>query len=162
MNAYIITGFRSAVGKAKKGGFKNYRSDDLAVDILNYLALQIPQLDVLEIDDVIVGCANPEGEQGLQVGRLIASRAFGKSIPGMTINRYFICSIFTFSVTIVRKIFVIFNTPMFHINSRIFIIIKILYRKIKNLTKNKKIQQTLEMPEKPQKSDARGSILRRF
>ena len=88
MNAYIITGFRSAVGKAKKGGFKNYRSDDLAVDILNYLALQIPQLDVLEIDDVIVGCANPEGEQGLQVGRLIASRAFGKSIPGMTINRY--------------------------------------------------------------------------
>ncbi|MCZ2102741.1 MAG: thiolase family protein [Chitinophagales bacterium] len=88
MNAYIVTGFRSAVGKAKKGGFRNYRSDDLAVDILTHLLSTVPQLDPLEIDDVIVGCANPEGEQGLQVGRLIASRAFGKTVPGMTINRY--------------------------------------------------------------------------
>jgi acetyl-CoA acyltransferase len=88
MNAYIIKGFRSAVGKAKKGGFRNYRSDDLAVDILNYLVSEIPQLDPKEIDDVIVGCANPEGEQGLQVGRLIAARALGKEVPGMTINRY--------------------------------------------------------------------------
>lgn len=88
MNAYIVTGFRSAVGKAKRGGFRNYRSDDLAVDILTYLASQVPQLDPMQIDDVIVGCANPEGEQGLQVGRLIASRAFGKTVPGMTINRY--------------------------------------------------------------------------
>jgi len=88
MNAYIIKGFRSAVGKAKKGGFRNYRSDDLAVDILTYLASQVPQLDPKEIDDVIVGCANPEGEQGLQVGRLIAARALGKEVPGMTINRY--------------------------------------------------------------------------
>ena len=88
MNAYIIKGFRSAVGKAKKGGFRNYRSDDLAVDILSYLVSEIPQLDPKEIDDVIVGCANPEGEQGLQVGRLIAARALGKEVPGMTINRY--------------------------------------------------------------------------
>lgn len=88
MNAYIVKGFRSAVGKAKKGGFRNYRSDDLAVDILTHLAGQIPQLDPREIDDVIVGCANPEGEQGLQVGRLIASRALGQEVPGMTINRY--------------------------------------------------------------------------
>ena len=88
MNAYIIKGFRSAVGKAKKGGFRNYRSDDLAVDILTYLASQVPQLDPKEIDDVIVGCANPEGEQGLQVGRLIAARALGNEVPGMTINRY--------------------------------------------------------------------------
>jgi acetyl-CoA acyltransferase len=88
MNAYIIKGFRSAVGKAKKGGFRNYRSDDLAVDILTYLASQVPQLDPKEIDDVIVGCANPEGEQGLQVGRLIAARALGQEVPGMTINRY--------------------------------------------------------------------------
>ena len=88
MNAYIIKGFRSAVGKAKKGGFRNYRSDDLAVDILNYLVSEVPQLDPKEIDDVIVGCANPEGEQGLQVGRLIAARALGKEVPGMTINRY--------------------------------------------------------------------------
>jgi acetyl-CoA acyltransferase len=88
MKAYIIQGFRSAVGKAKKGGFRNYRSDDLAVDICKYLAEQVPQLDPKMIDDVIVGCANPEGEQGLQVGRLIASRAFGIEVPGMTINRY--------------------------------------------------------------------------
>lgn len=88
MNAYIIKGFRSAVGKAKKGGFRNYRSDDLAVDLLSYLVSEIPQLDPKEIDDVIVGCANPEGEQGLQVGRLIAARALGKEVPGMTINRY--------------------------------------------------------------------------
>ncbi len=88
MNAYIIKGFRSAVGKAKRGGFKNYRSDDLAVDILSYLTSQIPQLDPKEIDDVIVGCANPEGEQGLQIGRLIAARALGQEVPGMTINRY--------------------------------------------------------------------------
>jgi acetyl-CoA acyltransferase len=88
MNAYIIKGFRSAVGKAKKGRFRNYRSDDLAVDIVSYLASQVPQLDPKEIDDVIVGCANPEGEQGLQVGRLIAARALGKEVPGMTINRY--------------------------------------------------------------------------
>jgi acetyl-CoA acyltransferase len=88
MNAYIVTGFRSAVGKAKKGMFRHYRSDDLAVDVLTYLAEQVPQLDPLEIDDIIVGCANPEGEQGLQVGRLIAARAFGKTVPGMTINRY--------------------------------------------------------------------------
>ncbi|MBK9733768.1 MAG: thiolase family protein [Saprospiraceae bacterium] len=88
MNAYIIRGFRSAVGKSKKGGFKNYRSDDLAVDILTHLVNNIPQLDPREIDDVIVGCANPEGEQGLQVGRLIAARALGKEVPGMTINRY--------------------------------------------------------------------------
>jgi acetyl-CoA acyltransferase len=88
MNAYIVQGFRSAIGKAKKGGFRNYRSDDLAVDILKYLLTEVPNLDPKLIDDVIVGCANPEGEQGLQVGRLIAARAFGKEVPGMTINRY--------------------------------------------------------------------------
>lgn len=88
MKAYIIKGFRSAVGKAKKGGFRNYRSDDLAVEILKHLVSQVPQLDPNEIDDVIVGCANPEGEQGLQIGRLIAARALGQQVPGMTINRY--------------------------------------------------------------------------
>lgn len=88
MNAYIIKGYRSAVGKAKKGGFKNYRSDDLAVDIIKHLVAQVPELDPKAIDDVIVGCANPEGEQGLQVGRLIAARALGKEVPGITINRY--------------------------------------------------------------------------
>ena len=88
MDAYIIKGYRSAVGKAKKGGFKNYRSDDLAVDVIRHLMTTVPQLDGKLVDDVIVGCANPEGEQGLQVGRLIAARALGKEVPGITINRY--------------------------------------------------------------------------
>lgn len=88
MNAYIIKGYRSAVGKAKKGGFRNYRTDDLAVDIIKYLVSQVPELDPRDVDDVIVGCANPEGEQGLQIGRLISARALGKEVPGITINRY--------------------------------------------------------------------------
>ena len=88
MEAYIITGYRSAVGKAKKGGFKNFRSDDLAVEVIQHLMQQVPQLAPKQVDDVIVGCANPEGEQGLQVGRLIAARALGKEVPGITINRY--------------------------------------------------------------------------
>ena len=88
MEAYIVAGFRSAVGKAKKGGFKNYRTDDLAVDVIKHLASQVPELDTTKVDDVIVGCANPEGEQGLQVARLISARALGKEVPGVTINRY--------------------------------------------------------------------------
>ncbi len=88
MEAYIVTGYRSAVGRAKKGGFKNYRSDDLAVDVIKHLVESVPQLDPTLVDDVIVGCANPEGEQGLQIGRLIAARALGIEVPGITINRY--------------------------------------------------------------------------
>lgn len=88
MQAYIIKGYRSAVAKAKKGGFNNYRSDDLAVDVIKHLMSQVPEIDPRTVDDVIVGCANPEGEQGLQVGRLISARALGKEVPGITINRY--------------------------------------------------------------------------
>ena len=88
MEAYIVEGYRTAVAKAKKGGFRNYRSDDMAVDVLKYLVGQVPALDPTTIDDVIVGCANPEGEQGLQVGRLISARALGIEVPGITINRY--------------------------------------------------------------------------
>ena len=88
MDAYIVKGYRSAVGKAHKGGFKNYRSDDLAVDIIKHLIASVPQLDPNTVDDLIVGCANPEGEQGLQIGRLIAARALGQDVPGVTINRY--------------------------------------------------------------------------
>ena len=88
MEAYIVEGYRTAVAKAKKGGFKNYRSDDMAVDVLKHLVGQVHALDPTTIDDVIVGCANPEGEQGLQVGRLISARALGIKVPGITINRY--------------------------------------------------------------------------
>jgi len=88
MEAYIVAGYRSAIGRAKRGGFKNYRTDDLAVDVIKHLATQVPELDTTKVDDVIVGCANPEGEQGLQVARLISARALGKEVPGVTINRY--------------------------------------------------------------------------
>ncbi|NNF33465.1 MAG: acetyl-CoA C-acyltransferase [Saprospiraceae bacterium] len=98
MNAYIIAGFRSAVGKAKKGGFRNYRSDDLGVDIIKHLVSQVPALDPKLVDDVIVGCANPEGEQGLQIGRNIGARALGKEVPGMTVNRYCASGLETISI----------------------------------------------------------------
>lgn len=88
MEAYIVKAYRSAVGKANKGGFRNYRSDDLAVDVIRHLLAQAPGLDPKLVDDVIVGCANPEGEQGLQIGRQISMRALGKEVPGMTVNRY--------------------------------------------------------------------------
>jgi acetyl-CoA acyltransferase len=88
MEAFIVSGFRTAVGKAKKGGFRFYRSDDLAVDVIRHLLQSTPGLSKNLVDDVIVGCANPEGEQGLQIGRMISLRALGKDVPGMTVNRY--------------------------------------------------------------------------
>src|SRR5690348_16380201 len=86
--AYIIAGYRSAVGKAKRGAFRFYRPDDLAVDVIKGLMATVPQLDAKRVDDVIVGNAVPEAEQGLQVGRIIAARALGYQAPGMTVNRY--------------------------------------------------------------------------
>ncbi len=87
--AYIVTGFRSAVGKAGKGGFRFYRPDDLAADVIKHLVDSVPQLDTSRIDDVIVGNATPEAEQGLNVGRLIALMGLGNDkVPGMTVNRY--------------------------------------------------------------------------
>ena len=86
--AYIVAGYRTAVGKAKRGGFRFYRPDDLAIDVIKALLSSIPQLDKGRVDDVIVGNAVPEAEQGLQVGRIIAARALGYGVPGMTVNRY--------------------------------------------------------------------------
>ena len=100
--AYIVKAYRSAVGKAKKGGFRNYRSDDLAVDIINHLLEKTPELDKAQVDDVIVGCANPEGEQGLQIGRMISVRALGKTVPGMTVNRYCASGLETISIAVAK------------------------------------------------------------
>ena len=72
--AYIIAGFRSAVGKAKRGGFRFYRPDDLAVDVIKGLMASVPQLEANRVDDVIVGNAVPEAEQGLQFGRITLVR----------------------------------------------------------------------------------------
>jgi acetyl-CoA acyltransferase len=87
-DAYIIAGYRTAVGKSKKGGLRFYRPDDLAVDVIRGLLAAVPQLDPKRVDDVIVGNAVPEAEQGLQVGRIIAARAVGIHVPGVTVNRY--------------------------------------------------------------------------
>lgn len=86
--AYIVAGYRTAVAKSKRGGFRFYRPDDLAVDVIKGLMATVPQLEAKRVDDVIVGNAVPEAEQGLQVGRIIAARALGFDVPGMTVNRY--------------------------------------------------------------------------
>ncbi len=86
--AYIVAGFRTAVTKSKKGAFRFTRPDDLAIDLIRGLLASVPQLDVKRIDDVIVGNAVPEAEQGLQVGRMISAQAIGIHAPGITINRY--------------------------------------------------------------------------
>ena len=76
------------MGKAKKGGFRFYRPDDLAVEVIKGLMATVPQLEVKRVDDVIVGNAVPEAEQGLQFGRIISARALDFSVPGVTVNRY--------------------------------------------------------------------------
>ena len=86
--AYIVAGLRTAVTKAKKGGFRFTRPDDLAIDLIQQLMASIPALEKTQVDDVMVGNAVPEAEQGLQVGRIIAARALGHQAPGITVNRY--------------------------------------------------------------------------
>lgn len=89
MNAYIIAGLRSAVGKAQRGMFRFLRPDDLAAQVIRQVVAQVPNLDVNRIDDVIVGNAMPEAEQGLNVGRLISLMSLDTDkVPGMTVNRY--------------------------------------------------------------------------
>ena len=102
MEAYIVKAYRSAVGKAGKGGFKFYRSDDFAVDVVKYMMEQMPSFDGKLVDDVIVGCANPEGEQGFQIGRQISLRAIGKEVPGVTVNRYCASGLETISIAVAK------------------------------------------------------------
>ncbi len=86
--AYIVAGFRTAVTKSKKGGFRFMRSDELAIELIQGLMKSLPALESKLIDDVIVGNAVPKAEQGLQFGRIIAAKALGIEVPGITINRY--------------------------------------------------------------------------
>jgi acetyl-CoA acyltransferase len=87
--AYIVTGYRTAVGKAGRGGFRFYRPDDLAADVIKHIMKQVPQLDKDRIDDVMVGNATPEAEQGLNVGRMISLMGLNTDkVPGVTVNRY--------------------------------------------------------------------------
>lgn len=89
MNAYIVKGFRTAVGKAGKGGFRFYRPDDLAANVINHLMSEVPALDPERVEDVIVGNAMPEAEQGLQVARMISLKSnLPISTAGVTVNRF--------------------------------------------------------------------------
>lgn len=88
MNAYIVAGYRTAVGKSKKGGFRFTRPDDLAADVIKHLVNSVPGFDAKRVDDLIVGNAVPEAEQGMQMGRMISLLALPLEVPGMIVNRY--------------------------------------------------------------------------
>ena len=88
MNAYIVAGYRSPVGKAPKGVFRFTRPDDLAADVIKHMLAQVPALDPARVDDLIVGNAVPEAEQGMQMARYISLLSMGKAVPGVTVNRY--------------------------------------------------------------------------
>lgn len=87
--AYIVKGYRTAVGKAPKGSLRFTRTDDMATSVLKYLLKNVPSLDPNEVDDLMVGCAMPEAEQGLNMARLVSLMGFEiDKIPGVTVNRY--------------------------------------------------------------------------
>ncbi|MBS1486121.1 MAG: acetyl-CoA C-acyltransferase [Bacteroidetes bacterium] len=88
MDAYIVAGFRTGVGKAKRGGFRFTRPDDLAAEVIKHLVKSIPGLENKMVDDLIVGNAVPEADQGMQMGRMISLLALGIDNPGMIVNRY--------------------------------------------------------------------------
>ncbi|GAB1309504.1 acetyl-CoA C-acyltransferase [Urechidicola sp. KH5] len=97
--AYIVTGYRTAVGKAPKGVFRFKRPDELAAETIEHLLKDVPQLDKTRIDDVIVGNAMPEAEQGLNMGRLISLMGLKiDDVPGMTVNRYCASGLETISI----------------------------------------------------------------
>ena len=100
--AYIVAGYRTAIAKAKKGGFRFYRPDDLAADVIKHLLKSVPELDPKRVDDLIVGNAFPEAEQGLQVGRMIALQCLPQEVPGVTINRFCASGIDTISTAVAR------------------------------------------------------------
>ena len=87
--AYIVKAYRTAVGKAPRGVFRFKRPDELAAETIEYLMKELPQLDKKRIDDVMVGNAMPEAEQGLNMGRLISLMGLKiEDVPGVTVNRY--------------------------------------------------------------------------
>ncbi len=88
MDAYIVAGYRTAVGKASRGGFRFTRPDDLAADVIKHLVASVPNFDASRIDDLIVGNAVPEAEQGMQMARMISLLSLPINVPGVTINRY--------------------------------------------------------------------------
>ena len=101
--AYIVQGYRTAVGKAPKGVFRFKRPDELAAETIEHLLKDFPQLDKKRIDDVIVGNAMPEAEQGLNMGRLISLMGIKiEDVPGMTVNRYCASGLETVSIAVAK------------------------------------------------------------
>lgn len=90
MNAsYIVAGYRTAIAKAPRGGFRFMRPDDLGIEVIKHLMASVPSLDKNLVDDVIVGNATPEAEQGLNIGRMVSLLGLDTyKVPGMTVNRY--------------------------------------------------------------------------
>jgi acetyl-CoA acyltransferase len=89
MNAYIVAAYRSAVGKANRGGFRFTRPDDLAAGVIKHLMASLPNVAAEQVDDLIVGNAMPEAEQGMNMARLISLLSFSTDkVPGVTVNRY--------------------------------------------------------------------------
>ncbi len=89
MEAYIVAGYRTAVAKAPRGGFRFMRADELAAEVIKHLVASIPNLNKDEIDDVIVGNAMPEAEQGMNMARFISLMGLDTDkVPGVTVNRY--------------------------------------------------------------------------
>lgn len=103
MEAYIIAGYRTAVGKAPKGVFRFTRADDLAAEVIEKLVASVPNLDVNRIDDVIVGNATPEAEQGLNIGRMVSLMALKTDkVPGVTVNRYCASGLETIAMAVAK------------------------------------------------------------
>ena len=101
--AYIVQGYRTAVGKAPRGVFRFKRPDELAAETIEHLLKDVPQLDKHRIDDVIVGNAMPEAEQGLNMGRLISLMGLKiEDVPGMTVNRYCASGLETVSIAVAK------------------------------------------------------------
>jgi acetyl-CoA acyltransferase len=101
--AYIVQGYRTAVGKAPRGVFRFKRPDEMAAETIEHLLKDVPQLDKKRIDDVIVGNAMPEAEQGLNIGRLISLMGLKiEDVPGMTVNRYCASGLETVSIAVAK------------------------------------------------------------
>lgn len=103
MEAYIIAGYRTAVGKAPRGVFRFTRADDLAAEVVRHLVASVPNLSNEQIDDVIVGNATPEAEQGLNIGRMISLMGLDTDkVPGVTVNRYCASGIETIAMAVAK------------------------------------------------------------
>ncbi len=101
--AYIVQGYRTAVGKAPRGVFRFKRPDEMAAETIEYLLEKLPQLNKKRIDDVIVGNAMPEAEQGLNIGRLVSLMGLKiDDVAGMTVNRYCASGLETISIAIAK------------------------------------------------------------